>query len=158
MIIHWEGGKDFSIKTKTITAKIGEKTQLGDLQISGPGEYEVGGVQIEVVDGIVEVYAEGICIGHIQKAKILSETELEKLNGIDILLVGVGGGDFTETKTALQSIAQIDPSVVVTMYESNLEEFAKEEGITTEGKDELKISKADLPVEGRQVVVLNACR
>lgn len=158
MTIQWEGSYNFLVKTKTMTAKIGEKIQLGDLEITGPGEYEVGGVQIEVVDGIIEVFTEGICIGHIQKAKVLSETELEKLNGIDVLLIGIGGGDFTETKTALQVIGQIDPSIVAPMYENNLEEFAKEEGITTEGKDELKISKADLPVEGRQVVVLNARR
>lgn len=161
MNITWEGGKDFSIKTKTLTAKIGEKIKLGDMEIDGPGEYEVGGVQIEVIDGIIETYAEGFCIGHIQKAKVLSDTELENLNGIDVLLIGVGGGDYTETKTALQVIAQIDPSIVVPMYEvseKGLEEFTKEEGVTTEGKDELKISKADLPVEGRQVVVLNARR
>lgn len=156
MIIHWDGGKNFSIKTKTLTAKIGEKNQLGDLEIIDPGEYEVGGVQIETTDGIIEVYAEGICIGHIKKAKLLTDTDLEKLSGIDILLIGVGGGDFSETKTALQVIGQIEPSLIIPMYSQNLEEFTKEEGVASEGRDELKISKAELSTDQRQVVVLNA--
>ena len=165
MIIHWEGEKNFSIKTKTLTAKIGQKIQLGELEITGPGEYEVGGVQIETIDDIIEVYAEGICIGHIQKGRVLSDSDLEKLNGIDILLIGVGGGEFSETKTALQVIAQIEPTIVIPMYSQNppasgagLAEFAKEEGVATEGREELKISKAELPSEERQVVVLNARR
>lgn len=158
MIIHWEGDKNFSLKTKTLTAKIGEKNQLGDLEITGPGEYEVGGVQIETIDGIIEVYAEGICLGHIQKAKVFSDSDLEKLNGIDILLIGVGGKEFSDTKTALQVIAQIEPAIVIPMYSSNLEEFTKEEGVVAEGHDELKISKAELPIEERRVVVLNARR
>jgi|GEM_PF-826939 len=160
MIIHWDGEKNFSIKTKTLTAKIAEKNQLGDLEIVNPGEYEVGGVQMEKIDGIVEVYAEGICLGHMKKAKLLTDTELEKLNGIDILLIGIGGGEYTETKTALQVVGQIEPAIVVPMYEKEtaLAEFIKEEGGSIEGKDELKISKIELPVEGRQVVVLNARR
>ena len=161
MIIHWFGDKNFSVKTKTLTAKIGEKNQLGDLDILCPGEYEVGGVQIEIVDGIIKVYAEGICLGHIKKAKILTDTELEKLSGIDILLIGIGGGDFTETKTALQVVGQIEPAVVIPMYdkEEALAEFSKGEGEEEIKKqDELKISKLELLPDKRQAVVLNARR
>lgn len=163
MIIRWEGGKNFLIKTKTLTAKIGDKNQLDDLEISSPGEYEVGGVQLEIIDGIIELFAEGLTIGHIQKGKVLTDEELEKLNGIDILLIGVGGDDFTQTKVALQIIAQIEPAIIIPMYKTNLpagkaglEEFTKEEGITAQARDELKISKAELSSEERQVIVLNA--
>lgn len=154
MIIRWEGGKNFTVKTKALTAKIGDKNELGELLITGPGEYEIQGVQIEFTDGIIEVFAEGIVVGHIQKGKILSDTDLEKLNGIDVLLIGVGGGNYTETKTALQVISQIEPSIVIPMYEKNLEEFTKEEGVSEEGQDEIKIAKADLSEEERRVIVL----
>ena len=156
MTIRWEGGRNFVVKTKALTAKIGDKNILGELEINSPGEYEISGVQIEYVDGIVEVFAEGLVVGHIKKAKVLSDSDLEKLSGIDILLIGVGGGEYTETKTALQVISQIEPAVVIPMYSNNIDEFAKEEGISVEGQEELKISKADLSDEERRVVLLQA--
>ena len=39
--------------------------------------------------------------------------ELEKLNGINILLVGTGGGEFSDNKAAHEVIGQIDPQIVV---------------------------------------------
>lgn len=153
MIIQWLGNDNFQIKTKGINIKIGEKKLLGDLEITGPGEYEVGGAQMEVIDGIIEVYAEAVTIGHIKKGKIMTDDDLQKLNGIDILLIGVGGGEFTETKLAQDVIAQIDPAVVVPMGK-DISEFAKVDSQNTQ--DELKISKGELPSEERQTVVLNA--
>lgn len=156
MIISWAGGQNFTIKTKNLSVALGEKIKLGSLDIAEPGEYEVGGVQLDLIDGITQVYLEGVNVGHIRKGKTLSDEEMQKLNGIDILLIGVGGGEFTETKTARELISQIDPSVVIPMYKDNLEEFVKEEGGAGAGQDELKIAKADLPEEARKVVILNA--
>lgn len=153
MIIQWLNGENFQIKTKGISVKIGEKKMLGDLEITGPGEYEVGGAQMEVIDGIISVYAEAMTIGHIKKGKVMSDDGLEKLNGIDILLIGVGGGEFTENKIAGDVIAQIDPAVVIPMGK-DISEFAKT--ASQEAQDELKISKGELPSEERQMVVLNA--
>jgi len=158
MTIRWEGDENFNLKTKTNQVQIGQKIKLGELEITSPGEYEVGGTQIEVIDGIIQVFAEGLSIGHIKKGKVLSDEDLEKLNGIDILLIGVGGGEFTENKTALEVINQIEPSLVIPMHNGNIGDFAKEEGVSGEGQDELKISKAELPVDARQMVVLNAHR
>ncbi|MEI6039810.1 MAG: MBL fold metallo-hydrolase [Candidatus Berkelbacteria bacterium] len=156
MIITWQGGKDFTLKTKGMNVVLADKCKLGDLEIDEPGEYEVGGVQLDWIDGVKQVYLETLNIGHIQKGKVFTDEELEKLNGIDILLIGVGGGDFTETKTALAVINQIDPSVIIPMYSGNIEEFIKEEGGSTEAEADLKITKADLPVDGRRIVTLNA--
>ncbi len=158
MTIRWEGDENFSLKFKTNQVQIGQKIQLGELEITSPGEYEVEGTQIEVIDGIIQVFAEGLSIGHIKKGKVLSDEDLEKLNGIDVLLIGVGGGEFTENKTALEVINQIEPSLVIPMHGGSIGNFAKEEGISSEGQDELKISKAELPVDARQMVVLNAHR
>jgi len=155
MIITWQGGRNFTLKSKGINVVLGEKNKLGDLEITEPGEYEVGGVQLDWVDGVIQVYLEGMNIGHIRKGKVMAEEEMEKLNGINILLIGVGGGEFTETKTALEVIAQIDPEIVIPMHNGKLEEFTKEEG-GGEAKDELKIVKNELPQEARQVVILEA--
>ena len=93
-------------------------------------------------------------IAWIKKAKVLSDNELEKLN-IDVLLIGVGGGEFTETKTATEVISQIDPKIVIPMYSESLESFTKEEGISATGQDQFKFTESDLPVEGRKVIILN---
>lgn len=162
MIISWGGKEKFTIKTKNKTVKIGEEISLGDFKIATPGEYEVGGIQLEIIDGTIEIFSEKMMIAWIKKAKILSDSELEKLSGIDVLLIGVGGGAFTETNQAMEVIGQIDPKAVIPMYENNsdagkagLESFIKEEGIQSQGQNQFKFTLADLPQEARKVVVLN---
>ena len=154
MIITWLGGQNFSVKTKNLTVKLGDKIALGELTIENPGEYEVAGVQLEVIDGVVQLYAESMNIGHIKKGKLMSDDELSKMSGIDVLLIGVGGDEFTETKTALEVVGQIDPSVVIPMYEKSLEGFVKEEGAKA-AQDEFKITRPELPQDEREMVVLN---
>jgi len=156
MIIVYHGQENFTIKTKGKTVKIGGRIVLGDLKITTPGEYESGGVQVEIIDGIIEVLSERMTVCWMEKAKILSDEELERINGINILLIGVGGGEFTETKTAIEVINQIEPAIVIPMYSQNLESFLKEEGISPEGQDQLKVLISDLSQEERKVVILNA--
>lgn len=155
MIILWQGKENFLIKTRNKNLKIGEDISLGELKINTPGEYEAGGVQLEVIDGTIEIFSEKMVIAWMKKAKVLSDSELEKLSGIDILLIGVGGGGFTETKQALEVIGQIDPKIVIPMYEKDLESFVKEEGVKAEGQDQFKFTLADLPQEERKVIILN---
>lgn len=155
MIISWEGNENFTIKTKSKTVKIGKDISLGELKINTPGEYESGGVQIGVIDGMIEILSERMTIAWMKKAKILSDQELEKINGVNVLILGVGGGDFSETKTALEVLRQIEPSVVIPMYKENLEGFLKEEGVKTEPVDQYKFTYTDLPADERKVVVLN---
>lgn len=159
MLITYQGKENFTIKTKNKVVKIGEQISLGEIKILNPGEYESGGVQLEVVDGIIEVLSEKMTIAWIKKAKVLSDEELEKLNGINVLLIGVGGsspaGEFTETKTAIEVINQIEPQIVIPMYDENLESFTKEEGVSDGAQDQFKFTQNDLPTEERKVIVLN---
>jgi len=159
VIISWQGKENFLIRTKNNAVKlikIGEEISLGDLKIVTPGEYESGGVQVEVFDSFVQVFSEKITIAWTKKAKVLSDQDLERLDGINVLLIGVGGGEFTETKTALEVIRQIDPQVVIPMYSQNLDEFLKEQEATPEAIDQFKFNLADLPTEEIKIIVLNA--
>lgn len=155
MIISWLGKEKFIIKTRNKNVRIGADISLGDLKITTPGEYEVGGVQLEVIDGMIEIFSEKIMVAWIKYAKVLADSELEKLSGIDVLLIGVGGGAFTETNQALEVIGQIDPKIVIPMYEKDLASFVKEEGIKAEGQDQFKFTQNDLPQEERKVIILN---
>lgn len=155
MIITYDGEENFTIKTKSKTVKIGKEISLGDLKISSPGEYEAGGVQVEIIDGIIEILSERMTIAWMKKSRILKDDELEKLNGINVLLIGVGGGNFSETKIAIDVIGQIDPAIVIPMGE-DISSFLKEEGINDEGIDQFKFNFTDLPSEERKVVVLKS--
>ena len=90
-----------------------------------------------------------------KKARLLKDEDLEKLNGINILLIGVGGTNYSETKTAIEVINQIEPQVVIPMGEE-LAGFLKEEGASDQTQEELKITFNELPTEERKVVVLNS--
>lgn len=160
MIITYQGKENFTLKTKNHavgikTVKIGEAVSLGELKITSPGEYESGGVQVEVIDGIIEVLSEKMTVCWMKKARILKDEDLEKLNGINILLIGVGGGGYSETKTAIEVINQIEPAVVIPMGE-DLASFLKEEGVSGQTQEELKVTFNELPSEERKVIVLNS--
>ena len=155
MIITYHGLDNFIIKTKSKTFKVGENIELGELKIKTPGEYESGGVQVEVIDGMVQMFSERMSVLWLKKGKLLNDKESEKVNGVNILLIGVGGGDFTETKSAVELINQIEPTLVIPMYKENIEEFVKEEGVAEQGTDQLKIQLADLSQEERKIVILN---
>jgi len=99
----------------------------------------------------------------------LENGQLQKLEGVDILLIPVGGVYTIDGKTAVQIINQIEPRLIIPMHYKipglklngkmvdGLEGFCKEIGICPkEPTNKLKISKKDLPQEDMQVVVLSA--
>ena len=149
--------------------------------IDSPGEYEYQGVSVQAVPAwhdnkkgkergetlLFAVRIENIVIGHLGDLgqEELSEKQLEELNGVDILLVPVGGKYTIDSEKASKIIDQLEPRVVIPMHYkieglnidiSNASEFLKSEGAKNlEPKDELKIEKKNLPQEEREVVILN---
>jgi len=143
--------------------------------IDGPGEYEISGIMIEGIPAktagkemiaMFTLRAEGICLAHLSKLKQkeLSESQLSELNGVDILLVPVGGKYTLTGKEAEEIVSEIDPRIVIPMYYkigryskelSPADEFFKAEGVKErQARPLLKIEKKKLPVEEREVVIL----
>ena len=97
------------------------------LVIDQPGEYEVSDVSIQGVPAQAHMDADGfnatmykitggdlriVVVGHVHPE--LSDTQLEQLGMIDILVIPVGGNGYTLDATgALQLIKKIEPKVVV---------------------------------------------
>lgn len=149
--------------------------------INSPGEYEFQGVSIQAVPAwhdnkkgkergetlMFTVRLENMIVGHLGDLgqEELSEKQLEELNGVDILLVPVGGKYTIDNGGASKIIDQLEPRMVIPMHYKieglnidigDASEFLKEEGAKNiEPKDELKIEKKDLPQEEREVVILN---
>jgi L-ascorbate metabolism protein UlaG (beta-lactamase superfamily) len=144
--------------------------------VSDPGEYEVKGMFVNGIqdrnadEGILRpvIYrfvSEGMSIAFLGSIKRqLSALELEGLQNIDILLLPVGGGEFMSAKTAAETIATIEPRIVVPLsYDipgikeklGSVDAFCKQLGACQrENANRLKIAKKDLPADNLLITVL----
>ena len=155
--------------------------------ITGPGEYEMKGVFItglrtvdkEVankalknddgsktfVKNTVYVFGyDGLTVCHLGDLRAIpSQSEIEVIGTVGVLLVPVGGGGGLNAAQAAEVISLIEPSIVIPMHykmsQTNLKldplsKFLKEMGSgKVEPQDSLKIVKSSVPDE-TQVVVL----
>ncbi|MCW5876900.1 MAG: MBL fold metallo-hydrolase [Anaerolineales bacterium] len=144
-------------------------------QLRGPGEYEIGGVFITAVPmregseerNIVFVFDyDGVSVAHLgDMQKPPTQTQIETIGNVDVLLVPVGGGNALSAGKAAEVVAMIEPGIVVPMhYKTNgstlklnpVKPFLQDMGVTDEkAEPSLKIAKANVPSETR-VVVLEA--
>lgn len=135
--------------------------------ISNPGEYEVQGVFVYGVPhgtgSHFLVEAEGITVAHLGTgAEELTNEQLSKLEGADILLIPVTGGDAKKYNSIISSI---EPRVIIPMqYKTpkvkakldTIDAFAKEFGIKdTSGEKKIILKKKDLPVDEQRTIVLS---
>jgi L-ascorbate metabolism protein UlaG (beta-lactamase superfamily) len=144
------------------------------------GEYDTKGILIEGIDSyhdeeegklrggniIYRIEIDDISIVHLgDLGHVLTNEQLEKLVGTDILMVPVGGKFTLDAKKAVEVISQIEPRIVIPMhykvdglaYEDfdSIEKFIKEIGIEPSREEKLKISKKDLPSEEMELVILS---
>lgn len=151
------------------------------LIVDGPGEYEIKGVEVKGIfsfhddkegkergaNTIYVIEMEGIKIGHLGdlgQAKLTAE-QVEQIDGVDILMVPVGGTNTIDGETAVDIINQIEPRLVIPMHykipglslkADGVDVFLKEMGIAKkETVDKLTIKKKDLPEEDMEIVVMH---
>jgi L-ascorbate metabolism protein UlaG (beta-lactamase superfamily) len=148
--------------------------------ITGPGEYEVGGVFITGVQtnghgkrpeeeprNTLYVFDfDGLTVAHLGNInRVPSQAEVEALGAVHIALVPIGGGDSLTAAKAAEVISLIEPNIVIPMYYATpastvkldtLSKFLKEMGLKEiETLPSLKITGlASLPEETR-VMALN---
>jgi L-ascorbate metabolism protein UlaG (beta-lactamase superfamily) len=99
--------------------------------ITGPGEYEIGGVFITGVqtnshskqkddeprNTLFMFEFNGLTIAHLgQLNRVPTQTEVEGLGTVHIALVPVGGGDALNAAKAAEVISLLEPSIVVPMH------------------------------------------
>jgi L-ascorbate metabolism protein UlaG (beta-lactamase superfamily) len=150
--------------------------------ITGPGEYEIGGVFITAVQtnghgkptleeprNTLYVFDyDGITIAHLgDLRRVPTQMEIEALGTVNIALVPVGGGGGLSAAKAAEVVSVIEPGIVVPMHFGTpdsliklapLSKFLKEMGLgEVDAQDSLKISRGSVPEETR-VVVLNYAR
>lgn len=145
--------------------------------LNGPGEYEIGDVFITAVriDGgkrgdnsernTMYVFDyNGVTVAHLGNlAKVPSQSQVESLGKVDVILVPVGGGEGLNAAKAAEMISLLEPGIAIPMHygTSNcklklepLSKFLKEMGLGEEKpKEELSVTQTSIPTE-TQVVVL----
>lgn len=152
------------------------------LIIQGPGEYESKGVNIIGVSsfhddkngaerGVNTIYRyeiDGISLVHLgDLGHKLSDSQLELLDGVDILMIPVGGFYTMPSSTAVEVVNQIEPLVIIPMHYltqdlkgpefaklSPVDVFLKEMGKEhVEPQAKFNITKDKKPVETTIVVL-----
>jgi len=146
--------------------------------IDTAGEFEYMGVYIEGIDsyhdsekgakrGLNVIYRfdfSDLSVAHLgDLGQTLDDKQIERLEGIDVLLVPVGGKYALDAKKAVEVINQIEPRVIIPMHYQvpglkfeldSLDKFIKEIGIAPEYEEKLKISKKDLPSDTTKLIIL----
>jgi L-ascorbate metabolism protein UlaG (beta-lactamase superfamily) len=142
--------------------------------LTGPGEYEIGGVFITGIATGHEARTtrnmlylfdfNGLTVAHLgDMEKVPSQTQIEALEQVNILLVPVGGGNSLNAAQAAELVSMLEPSIVVPMHYQmaglklhldGVERFLKEMGVTeTAEAASLKVTSSSLPDE-TQVALL----
>ena len=147
--------------------------------ITGPGEFEIGGVFITAVQtngspkhasdeprNTLYVFDyDGITVAHLgDLQKVPNQTEIEALGNVNIVLVPVGGGGGLAAAKAVEVVSLLEPGIVIPMHygtpESSIkltpvDKFLKEMGLSDiEPLPSLKVTQSSIPEETR-VVILN---
>ncbi len=151
--------------------------------IDGPGEYEMGGVFItgvamrpdkkktaEAAAGNTPpahkctVYSfnyDGLNVVHLGSlAFVPSQTQIDALETVHVLILPIGGGDYLNPSQAAEVVSLIEPNIVIPMQYAEGQDvvgkFLKGMGLSeAKAHESLKISRSALP-EDTQVILLEA--
>ncbi|HEY3313040.1 MAG TPA: MBL fold metallo-hydrolase [Anaerolineales bacterium] len=147
-------------------------------KLTGPGEFEIGGVFITGVQTDVNPKKgfekprntlflfdfDGLTIAHLgDLSQVPSQSEVELLGTVNVALVPVGSGNGLNAAKAAEVISLLEPNIVIPMHYASqagkleldpLSKFLKEMGLAShETVPMLKVSRTGLPDETKVVVL-----
>lgn len=148
--------------------------------IEKPGEYEIKEVFIygipsfhddtqgadRGINTIYRIEIDGISIAHLgDLGHDLEPKQLERLEGVDIVMIPVGGTYTIDAKQASSVISKLEPRIVIPMHYhipslklgkkiDGVENFKKELGVTDiETTAKFKVAKKDLPQDRMKMII-----
>lgn len=146
--------------------------------ITGAGEFEIGDVFITAVQtagggkkskdkirNTLYVFDyDGITVAHLgDLQEVPTQSEVEAMGTVNVLLVPVGGGSSLNAAKAAEVVSLIEPNLVVPMHYStpdtklkldSLNKFVKEMGLgKIDAQPSLKVTRSGLPDETKVVVL-----
>ena len=142
--------------------------------LTGPGEYEIGGVFITGIATTHEARTthnvlfmfdyDGVTIAHLgDMVKVPTQTQIEALEQVNVLLLPVGGGSSLNAAQAAELVSMLEPNVVIPMHYQlpglnvnleGVERFLNEMGVAEPTEESsLKVSSGRFSEE-TEVVIL----
>jgi L-ascorbate metabolism protein UlaG (beta-lactamase superfamily) len=155
MQITAKGEDRFEIQTKLSKITTGEQTVVNEVELAGPGEYEIGDCKITgLPPQIYLIEAEDLKIVYLDRLnRQLSDSEIDRLGEPDILFVPTGSNGTIDPKAAEQLVNLVDPKVVIPIT-GDVGSFCKFVGGCPPPVASFKVSKQSVPEQGRKVVTL----
>ena len=163
MDIQYLAGASFKLKGKTATIltdassfKVEVEKQI-KMEISEPGEYEIGGISIIgmqlggnkvfvfEIDGLRVLYLGDFSEG-------ITDEKVSQLGSIDVVIINVG----ESFKESVKVIGGIDPYFVLPFTQKEpVETFLAESGMTVEKMDKFSLKREDiLEDQGTKTILL----
>lgn len=148
--------------------------------INGPGEYEIQGISITGITSFrddkegKERGKNTIYVFEVDELRVvhlgdlghkLSGKQLEELDGVDVLMIPVGGHTTIEMKKAKELIKEISPQILIPMHyktkehyagfkdKATVKDFVGEMEMEVRKEKKLKLKKLDLPEEMELVIL-----
>jgi L-ascorbate metabolism protein UlaG (beta-lactamase superfamily) len=143
--------------------------------LSGPGEFEIGGVFITGIatpsrngrfNNTIYVFDyNGLTVVHMgDVVEVPTQKQIEDLELVNVLLLPIGGGSSLNAARAAELVSMIEPNVVIPMHYKlpglstkldPLDKFLKEMGVT-DAKEEMsyKVSGSEGLPEVTEVIIL----
>ncbi len=159
-----------------LTNDSGDRASVGGVPfvVDGPGEYEVKktfvyGIPVQANGQnrltLYQLETEGVSFAHLGNlGHQLTNGELERLEGVDVLFIPVGGHGVLDADGASTVISAVEPRIVIPMQYKipglkqsldSVSAFAKELGVKeSETLAKFKFSAKDLPQDNMQIVIL----
>jgi hypothetical protein len=142
-----------------------------------PGEYEVQDISIQIypsigpdkkINNIFVIHWNGSTLVHMGTVRQKSSIGklLEKIDGVDVLMIPVGGKSVLEAADAVEIVHQIEPAIVIPMFYktdndrddkidlNSADYFIQEIGQEKEVLDKLKLEPEKLNREKTKLVIL----
>lgn len=136
--------------------------------LNGPGEYEIGSVFITGIvtsadaktnNNVIFMFDfDGLTIAHLgDMQKVPTQTQIEALEAVNVLLLPVGGGKSLNAAQASELVSMLEPDIVVPMHYQlpgltveldSVDRFLKEMGVTDPKEEQtLKLSSGSVREE-----------
>jgi len=146
-------------------------------EITGPGEFEIGGVFITAVQtnghkrdksekrNILCVFDyNGVTVAHLgDLRRVPTQSQVEALGTVNVALVPVGAGQGLNAAKAAEVVSLLEPGIVIPMHYATpdckltldpLEKFLKEMGLSqVEPVPFLKVTPATVPTDTKVIVL-----
>ncbi len=142
--------------------------------LNGPGEYEIGNVFItgivtptdaKMINNVIFMFDfDGLTVAHLGDIqKVPTQTQIEALEEVDVLLLPVGGGNSLNAAQASELVSMLEPNIVIPMHYhlpgmklelDSVDRFLKEMGVTDPKEEQTLKLTSSTPTEETEIVLL----